>query len=68
MHNSYSSLGVRLVLAGEPLFIMFVLISIREPVSEGAILFLSDMQSLEHRRYYSSLVLLYKCMNSNCPQ
>ena len=68
MHNSYSSLGVRLVLAGEPLFIMFVLISIREPVSEGAILSLSDMQSLEHRRYYSSLVLLYKCMNSNCPQ
>ena len=28
----------------------------------------SDMQSLEYRRYYSSLVLLYKCMNSNCPQ
>ena len=26
------------------------------------------MQSLEHRRYYSSLVLLYKCMNSNGPQ
>ena len=32
------------------------------------ILSLSDMQSLEHRRYYSSLVLLYKCMNSNGPQ
>ena len=29
---------------------------------------LSDMQSLEHRRYYSSFVLLYKCMNSNGPQ
>ena len=29
---------------------------------------LSDMQSLEHRRYYISLVLLYKCMNSNGPQ
>ena len=29
------------------------------------ILSLSDMQSLEHRRYYCSLVLLYKCMNSN---
>ena len=26
------------------------------------------MQSLEHRRYYSSFVLLYKCMNSNGPQ
>ena len=26
------------------------------------------MQSLEHRRYYSSLVLLYKRMNSNGPQ
>ena len=32
------------------------------------ILSLSGMQSLEHRRYYSSLVLLYKCMNSNGPQ
>ena len=32
------------------------------------ILSLTDMQSLEHRRYYSSLVLLYKCMNSNGPQ
>ena len=29
------------------------------------ILSLSDMQSLEHRCYYCSLVLLYKCMNSN---
>ena len=26
------------------------------------------MQSLDYRRYYSSLVLLYKCMNSNGPQ
>ena len=26
------------------------------------------MQSLEYRPYYSSLVLLYKCMNSNGPQ
>ena len=26
------------------------------------------MQSLEYRRYYSSLVLLCKCMNSNGPQ
>ena len=32
------------------------------------ILSLSDMQSLEHRRYYSPLVLLYKCRNSNGPQ
>ena len=32
------------------------------------ILSLSDMQSLEDRRYYNSLVLLYKCMNSNGPQ
>ena len=31
----------------------------------NTILSLSDMQSLEHRRYYSSLVLLYKCINSN---
>ena len=28
------------------------------------ILSLGDMHSLEHRRYCSSLVLLYKCMNS----
>ena len=34
----------------------------------NTILSLSDMQSLEHRRYYSSLVLLYKCMNSLGPQ
>ena len=27
-----------------------------------------SLSSLEHRRYYSSLVLLYKCMNSNGPQ
>ena len=26
------------------------------------------MQSLEHRRYYSFLVLLYNCMRSNGPQ
>ena len=26
------------------------------------------MQPLEHRRSYSSLVLLYKCMNPNGPQ
>ena len=32
------------------------------------ILSLCDMQSLEHRRYYNSLALLYKCMNSNGPQ
>ena len=32
------------------------------------ILSLSDTQSLEHRRYYSSLALLYKCMNYNGPQ
>ena len=36
MHSSYSSLGVRLVLAGEPLFITLVLISIGVPVSDGA--------------------------------
>ena len=33
-----------------------------------SILYLIDMQSLEHRRYYSSLLLLYKFMNSNGPQ
>ena len=33
-----------------------------------SILYLIDMQSLEHRCYYSSLLLIYKFMNSNSPQ
>ena len=44
------------------------LLSLGNNLDYDTILSLSDMQSLEHRCYYSSLVLLYKCMNSNSPQ
>ena len=44
------------------------LLNLGNNLDYDTILSLSDMQSLEHRRYYSSLVLLYKCMNSNGPQ
>ena len=43
------------------------LLNLGNNIDYDTILSLSD-QSLEHRRYYSSLVLLYKCMNSNGPQ
>ena len=44
------------------------LLNLGNNLDYDTILSLSDMQSLEYRRYYSSLVLLYKCMNSNGPQ
>ena len=44
------------------------LLNLGNNLDYDTILSLSDMQSLEHRRYCSSLVLLYKCMNSNGPQ
>ena len=44
------------------------LLNLGNNLDYDTILSLSDMQSLEHRRYYSSLVILYKCMNSNGPQ
>jgi len=44
------------------------LLNLGNDLDYDTILSLSDMQSLEHRRYYSPLVLLYKCMNSNGPQ
>ena len=44
------------------------LLNLDNNLDYDTILSLSDMQSLEHRRYYSSLVLLYKCINSNGPQ
>ena len=44
------------------------LLNLGNNLDYDTILSLSDMQSLEHRRSYSSLVLLYKCMNSNGPQ
>ena len=44
------------------------LLNLGNNLDYNTILSLSDMQSFEHRRYYSSLVLLYKCMNSNSPQ
>ena len=44
------------------------LLNLDNNLDYDTILSLIDMQSLEHRRYYSPLVLLYKCMNSNGPQ
>lgn len=44
------------------------LLNLGNNLDYDTILCLSDMQSLEYRRYYTSLVLLYKCMNSNGPQ
>ena len=44
------------------------LLNLGNNLDYDTILSLRDMQSLKHRRYYSSLVLLYKCMNSNGPQ
>ena len=44
------------------------LLNLGNNLDYDTILSLSDMQSLESRRYYSSLVLLYKCINSNGPQ
>ena len=44
------------------------LLNLGNNLDYDTILSLSDMQSLEHRRSYSFLVLLYKCMNSNGPQ
>ena len=40
------------------------LLNLGNNLDYDTILSLSDMQSLEHRRFYSSLGLLYKCMNS----
>ena len=44
------------------------LLNLGNNLDYDTILSLSDMQSFEYRRHYSSLVLLYKCMNSNDPQ
>ena len=44
------------------------LLNLGNNLDNDTILSLSDMLSLEHRRYYSSLVLLYKCINSNGPR
>ena len=44
------------------------LLNLGNNLDYDTILSLSDMQSLEHRRYYISLVLLYKCMHSYGPR
>ena len=44
------------------------LLNLGNNLDYDTILSLSNMQSLEHRRCYSSLVFLYKCMNSYGPQ
>ena len=44
------------------------LLNLGNNLDYDTILSLSDMQRLEYRRYYSCLVLLYKCMNSDGPQ
>ena len=49
-------------------FALKTLLNLGNNLDYDSILSLSDMQSLEHRRYYSSLALLYNCMNTNGPR
>ena len=49
-------------------YVLKTLLSLGNNLDYDTIISLSDMPSLEHRRYYSSVALLYKCMNSNGPQ
>ena len=49
-------------------FALKTLLNLGNNLDYDSILCLSDMQSLKHRRYYSSLALLYNCMNSNGPR
>ena len=46
-------------------FALKTLLNLGNNLDYDSILSLSDMQSLEHRRYHSSLILLNNCMNSN---
>ena len=49
-------------------FALKTLLNLGNNLDYDSILSLSDMQSLEHKRYYSSLALLYNCMNTNGPR